>query len=358
MKRRDFLKSILLVAGNLAFRPLRLPEALSSFPAAARLGRVVQPAIELRKKPSPDGEPLRLLAQDEVLVWGRSVIGANTGEKNQVWAETPEGYIWSAYFQPVKNEPAEVVTSLPQTSQGSGAWAQVCVPYLDLEMLHAPSAPWLRYRVKNGLPPRLYYSTVVWVDQLKSDEEGRTLYRINELYGGYGDIFWADATGLRLLDPDELTPINPQSEEKKVVVNLSYQTLHCFEGPHEVYYCKVSSGPRYRPEPESDLVWATPPGPHPIWRKLVSLHMSGGTAGGGWDLPGVAWTTLFAGNGVSIHSTYWHNNFGSPMSRGCVNAAPEDARWIFRWTMPHVPYDPGDVTVSMPGGTIVDVVEG
>jgi hypothetical protein len=90
---------------------------------------------------------------------------------------------------------------------------------------------------------------------------------------------------------------------------------------------------------------------------MVSLHMSGGTTGGGWDLPGIGWTTLFVGTGVSIHSTFWHNNFGVPMSRGCINASPDDARWIFRWSLPVVPYDPGDVTIPLPGGTVVEVSE-
>lgn len=83
--------------------------------------------------------------------------------------------------------------------------------------------------------------------------------------------------------------------------------------------------------------------------------MTGGTTGGGYDLAGVSWTTLFVGNGVAIHSTFWHNNFGEPTSHGCVNAAPEDAKWIFRWTKPIVAYDPGDLTVGMPGGTLIEV---
>jgi hypothetical protein len=45
------------------------------------------------------------------------------------------------------------------------------------------------------------------------------------------------------------------------------------------------------------------------------------------------------------------------MSHGCVNALPEDAKWIFRWVNPQVDYEPGDITVSMPGGTIVEVIE-
>jgi len=42
-------------------------------------------------------------------------------------------------------------------------------------------------------------------------------------------------------------------------------------------------------------------------------------------------------------------------SRGCVNASPEDPKWIFRWSEPQVPIDPGDVTVQMPGGTMISV---
>ena len=85
--------------------------------------------------------------------------------------------------------------------------------------------------------------------------------------------------------------------------------------------------------------------------------MSGGTTGGGGDLPGVGWVSLFVGSGVAVHSTIWHNNWGEPVSRGCVNATPEDSKWVFRWTQPMVPYDPGDATVPWPGGTKVEVVE-
>jgi len=40
-----------------------------------------------------------------------------------------------------------------------------------------------------------------------------------------------------------------------------------------------------------------------------------------------------------------------------VNVRPEDAHWIFRWTTPIIDYDPGDATVSMPGGTRVLIAE-
>ncbi len=105
--------------------------------------------------------------------------------------------------------------------------------------------------------------------------------------------------------------------------------------------------------------WVTPVGQHSITRKYISLQMSGGTTGAGYDLPGIGWTSIFATGGVAIHSTFWHNNFGDPVSHGCVNASPEDAKWIFLWTTPHVPYDPGsvDVTVTGESSTVVEVAD-
>ena len=94
-----------------------------------------------------------------------------------------------------------------------------------------------------------------------------------------------------------------------------------------------------------------------IWRKLFSLHMGGSTAAGSWDVPAVGWTSLFQGDGVAIHSTYWHNNYGEPMSHGCLNARPDDAKWIFRWTSPVVPFEEGDITIVGSGGTRVIVRE-
>jgi lipoprotein-anchoring transpeptidase ErfK/SrfK len=46
--------------------------------------------------------------------------------------------------------------------------------------------------------------------------------------------------------------------------------------------------------------------------------------------------------GYGIHGTYWHNNFGVPMSHGCVNMRTSDAGWLYYWasegTLVHVQY--------------------
>jgi lipoprotein-anchoring transpeptidase ErfK/SrfK len=49
-----------------------------------------------------------------------------------------------------------------------------------------------------------------------------------------------------------------------------------------------------------------------------------------YDIPDVPHVMYYSGN-YAIHGTYWHGNFGSPISNGCVNLAPNHAEWVFNW---------------------------
>jgi hypothetical protein len=372
LSRRDFLKLSGLSLSALSMAPLGLARqrpglqsltprlaslALPDFPDSERLGRVLPGKVDVKARPDAESETVNIYYEDSVVPWLKEMSGSFPFRLNQRWVETSGGYIWASHLQPVRNQPAQPLDALPVTNLGEGMWAEVCIPYVDLKLDNPPArSPALKERLRVGLAPRLYYSQLVWVDRVKEDE-GLKWYRVNEKYGTYGDILWGEARAFKPLTEQEMAPISPEVEDKRVVVDLTYQTLSCYEGSREVYFARVSTGLYYDAEGNPTEKSSTPLGRMKIWRKLVSVHMSGGTTGGGWDLPGVAWTSLFSGNGVAIHSTFWHNNFGSPMSRGCVNAAPEDARWIFRWTQPQVAYDPGDMTVQWPGGTTVEVVE-
>lgn len=350
--RRGFLRLGVAAAGGLAM-PRWLRPAVQ-FPEGERLGRVcIAGKVDVKARPDVDAATVEVLYEDAVVVWLRERVGNKPLFKNQRWVETERGYIWSPLLQPVKNVPNVPVETLPETGLGPGFWAEVTVPYVDVVVGNPPArSPYLRA----AQLPRLYYSQIVWIDQVRTDDAGRTFYQINERYG-YGDLLWAAAEAFRPLTEDDWSPIRPEVEDKKVVVDLTAQTLACMEQGREVYFCRISSGAKFDAQGNAVDRWSTPIGPHPIWRKVFSLHMSGGTTGGGYDLPGIGWTCLFSGDGVAIHSTFWHNDFGETRSHGCVNASPEDARWVFRWTSPHVPAIPGDETVSMPGGTIVEVVE-
>jgi len=356
LSRRDFLKFTSIGVGSLALLSFRAP-GLLQFPDSEKLGRITVGKMDLKARPNANSQTVGAVYEDTIVPWLREVIGPQPGRINQRWVETPDGYVWGGYVQPVYNKPNVPIATLPQTGLGQGMWVEVTVPYADLILDNPPArAPWLKYQASINLPARFYYSQIIWVDQIRTDENGQIWYRLNEKYGS-GDIFWGHAEAFHPLTPEEVAPVSPEVEDKRIEVNIWYQTLSCFEGNIEVYFARISSGALFNSEGLQVDAWSTPIGESPIWRKTVSLPLSGGSASAGWSLPAVGWVSLFVGTGVAIHSTYWHNNYGEPSSRGCVNASPDDAKWIFRWSNPTVPYEPGDVTVEWPGGTKVNVVE-
>jgi len=347
LTRREFLKYSAAALAGLAVFPrggLRLAPSLPEFPQGAKLGRICAGGegarFELKTRPYMDAPAAGTVYRDEVVVWLREVVTSrlDLNRISQTWIETPNGYLYAPYVQPVKNLPNAPLTDFPgYSTQKPGMWVEVTVPYVDFTVENAPRSPWL----KETLKPRLYYSQVLWADRIQMDDQGKPVYRLTEKYGGYDDAFWASAEAFRPITPDELTPISPDVMDKRIEVSLLYQTLSCYEGSSEVYFCRVSTG-------YGD---ATPVGSMPIWRKMISTHMSGGSTGAGFDTPGIGWTCLFSNDGAAIHSTFWHNEFGLARTHGCVNTLPEDAKWIFRWTYPSVTYDPGDVTISGMNGS-------
>ncbi|HEX7556072.1 MAG TPA: L,D-transpeptidase [Leptolinea sp.] len=357
INRREFLKYSLAGFGLVAIKPnLKWLQPVEEIPQQERIGRICVGSVNLRARPSADAQSVGKLYQDQLVQWNRDIIGdLPAGLMNRNWVETPNGYIYAGSVQPVKNIPNQPVTILPANETEKGMWVEVTVPLADLSLANPPAhGNWLTA----VQIPRIYYSQVVWVDDIRTTSDGKIQYRLNERYGNPGDIFWAAGEAFRPVTAEEITPITPEIADKRIFVSVAQQTLSCYEGNREVYFCRISSGAKYDSEGKLVDNWATPLGPQPIWRKLLSIHMAGGTTGNGWDTLGIAWTSLFNGEGVAIHSTFWHNNFGMPVSHGCVNASPEDAKWIFRWTTPGVAYFPGDITVSMPGGTVVTVTDG
>jgi lipoprotein-anchoring transpeptidase ErfK/SrfK len=355
ISRRNFLRNSLLGVSGLFLRPwVDWAQKQAQFPDAAHLGRnCLGGIINVRAKPRADSTLISSYYEDQIFVWQQEVIGeAPLGLLNRKWVETPEGYIYSPGLQPVKNISNQPILSVPQTSIGKGMWVEVTVPYVDLVLANPPArSPWLK-----AVPrPRLYYSQVMWIDDIQTANNGQILYRVNEQYGTYGDVFWAAAEAFRPLTDEDVAPIHPDAEDKRIVVDLNHQVLSCMEGKDEVYFCRISSGAKFDAAGNVVDKWSTPVGEHMPWRKVVSIHMSGGSTGAGWDTPGIPWNLIFDPGGAAVHSTFWHNDFGTPRSHGCVNARPEDAHWIFRWALPKLSLVPGDVSLSGPGGTIVDV---
>lgn len=108
------------------------------------------------------------------------------------------------------------------------------------------------------------------------------------------------------------------SSGRWIDINLSSQTLTAYEGSTPVFSTLVSTGSTF----------PTPVGTYSILYHVQSQRMTGP----GYDLPNVPWVMYFTNRGHAIHGAYWHNNFGQPMSHGCVNMRPEEAQWLYDFT--------------------------
>lgn len=131
--------------------------------------------------------------------------------------------------------------------------------------------------------------------------------------------------------------LSSTGENKRIEVDLTNQRLYGYEGDKKVFDFLVSTGKWGR----------TPPGNYRIWVKLRYVLMSGGSKSLGtyYYLPNVPYTMFFEGKtdegeiisrgrGYALHGTYWHNNFGHPMSHGCVNMKTSEAEIVYKWANP------------------------
>lgn len=121
------------------------------------------------------------------------------------------------------------------------------------------------------------------------------------------NISWTYST-----DPEELA-----NEGRWIDVDVTKQLVTAYEGAEPVASFVVSTGTSVHP---------TVLGQFRIWIKLRATDM----AGPGYYLPGVPFTMYFY-KGYALHGTYWHDNFGTPMSHGCVNMRISEAEWIFNF---------------------------
>lgn len=113
---------------------------------------------------------------------------------------------------------------------------------------------------------------------------------------------------------------------KKIIVDRTKQQLHAYDGDALFMEAPISTGLELTP---------TPRGTFHIFKKTPSRYMQGPIPElvdqQVYDLPGVPWNLYFTDGGAVIHGAYWHTNFGSPYSHGCVNLSPENAEKLYKW---------------------------
>ncbi len=107
------------------------------------------------------------------------------------------------------------------------------------------------------------------------------------------------------------------AHERWIDIDLTHQTLAAYEGADLINTFVISSGRAGSP---------TVVGTFRIWVKVRIQAMSGP----GYYIKDVPWVMYFY-QSYGLHGTWWHNNFGTPMSAGCVNMTIPDAEWMYAW---------------------------
>jgi hypothetical protein len=300
--------------------------ALYNYPPM--LGHVVSWHLPVLSNP-PDGEPTAYLEKGDVVpIYGAKVFrpAPRAYPHNPVWFDIGTGCVHSSYVVPVREQFQEPVDPV-----GGGFWAEISVPYTQQH-----------WEPREGSVGRfqMSYGAVFRVVERADDEQGQAWYRLYEEQNPGGIWWWVRAAHARKIGLEEFAPISPEVSppHKRIVIDLAAQELVCTEYDAVVFSTRIASGSGYRDSSGELYGFDTPPGEHHVQRKTPARHMIGGPPGtrGFYNLPGVPWCTYFTSGGAAIHGTYWHNDFGRPRSHGCINVTSDAAKWIYRWTTPHL----------------------
>lgn len=315
--RRAFLK----LSGLSVTAALLPPAPPDEAPRAVeQLGRAIK-GLYIYERPSLTAKTVALLSAETVFNIFASVL-SDDEHYNRTWYQTRRGFVYSGQVQPVRWGLQTPSLDTPR----DGFLGEITVPYTI-----AKTGPNANY----ASVARFYYSTTYWITQAKTDPDGAVWYEA--LDERFNQSSWILGEHVRRVTAEEVAPLSPEipAERKRIEIDLAQQTFQCFENDAKVLDVLCATGPYLRTE-NGKRIYSTPAGKWVINRKRPTRHMAGDDLASAdfFDLPGVPWVSYFHWWGVSIHGTYWHNDYGRPRSHGCVNLPPETARWVFRWSMP------------------------
>ena len=334
--RRDFLKASGAGLLGLFLADLRFDRVLAA--ETPKQGRSTISGMDVFSEPFFNANKTYVLRKDEVVDIRAEVQGdyGYGNPFNAIWYQiNGYGYAYSGPIQPVETLHQKPVFDIPEI----GVLGEITVPFSDTRRTSSVLAD-RGYRV--------YYSTTHWItDTVVNRGEKSIWYKIYDRL--IQESFYVPAHEMRIVPPDELRPLASEvpEEKKRIYVDLATQTVTAFEGEKPVLVTRCASGAKGT---------ETPVGEFRTYHKGPSIHMTnqGDGTENTYHLPGVPWVSFFTGSGVAFHGTYWHNDYGRPSSRGCVNLTPSESKFIYRWTRPDVPV--GTPYVNQLGeGTLVQV---
>jgi lipoprotein-anchoring transpeptidase ErfK/SrfK len=119
--------------------------------------------------------------------------------------------------------------------------------------------------------------------------------------------------------------MNSLKDEGKhwIEIDLTNQYLTAWEGKQEAYTTIISSGKPTTPT-------------HPGVFNIQSKHPTDRMRGADYDIPNVPYVMYYY-RGYALHGANWHDNFGTPVSHGCINLPVDSAQWLFNWVSVGIP---------------------
>ncbi len=323
LTRRDFLKISGLSLGSLAFN--RFEGTVSRKPKdSIGIIRVSVEKVRIFKEPSYFSDVLHTKSRDQLLFVYEQFDSSEGPEFNPSWYRLDEGYLHTAYTQPVETKLNEIQASI----RPEGQIFEVTVP-LTQSFRSTKAYGWVKLY-------RLYYRSTHWVTGVETGPDGALWYKITD------ELLLVDyyvlASHLRPVADRELTPLSTHiaPEHKRVEISIPEQRMWAYEENKMIFESIISTGiPNLGSG--NGVPTATPRGSFNIMSKMPVRHMGDGRLTAdieAYELPGVPWVSYFHETGVAFHGTYWHDNYGNEMSHGCVNMTPDDAKWLFRWLTP------------------------
>ena len=320
--RREFFKLGALGLGAVFLRPPRLtlnnalfspsPNPSVKAPRTFLVGS--QRGVSVHKLPDDSSLIMYQLGYNDIINVYDQVKGPAGPYWNPIWYRVWGGYVHSGNLYEVKY----ILNSLNPNIRPTGQLAEITVPYTQSYFYN---------NIQGWIPVyRLYYGSTHWIMDVITGPDEKPWYKIKDELDS--SEIAVPSEHLRFIPDEDFEPISPNVPpgDKHIEISITYQNLKAYEGENLVFETKISTGS------------ITVPGNFHIQTKLPSKHM--GIADLSNDIyayrfVGVPWTCFFQmEDGLATHGVYWHSNFGTPMSAGCINMSIPDAKWVYRWTTP------------------------
>lgn len=302
------------------------------------VAQVIVPSVSVYAE-SDNQTAIRLTANRGDLLRVVGVSPGLSGDPNLYWGTT-QGFVQLGTLQEATSGWGARWT-LPQASEAPNGWWGTVISEANVRAGPTTQAP-----VVGGLTDG---NMVKVLSQAAGENvQGSNIwYRID---GGRFAGAWMHSSLVQKVAPpqSDTTPPSNGSQGLWLVVNKPASSLTIVQNGQATFTTYTSLGLAGRQTPSG--LYVTSP-------KFVADRMTSRTvpdALNEYDLPAVPWTQYYTAAGAAVHGAYWHDDFGSPHSEGCINLTWTDSWYVFNLTKPVVP--PGQLSAEATDGNATSLV--